>query len=95
MIAMLSFEEVLRQEAKLCVMLALPGAPTDLWEVKLLGVEPGGIWIECQALTEVVLKFMKQSVLHCTPIIFVPFSSIQFAGAFLDRVALSERLGSL
>lgn len=96
MVAMLSFEEVLRQEAKLFVILATPGvsANGEIWEVKLLGIEPGGIWVECQALTEVVLKSIQQSVLGCTPIIFLPFSSIQFAGAFLDRVALSETLGS-
>lgn len=91
---MVGFEQILEQQARLFIAVTIPESPAGLHEVKLHGVESGGIWIEQQALTEVALELLQQSVLVCTPIMFVPYSSMQFAVALLDKVALSEKLGS-
>jgi hypothetical protein len=44
------------------------------------GSEAGGIWIESQKLTDLMLKIvLKTGMFEVTPIFFLPFSSMEWA----------------
>jgi hypothetical protein len=60
-------------------------------ELKLHGAEAGGIWVECQHLTDLALKAIGASVGERTPIFFLPFAQITFAWRAIDQTSLSER----
>lgn len=63
---------------------------TKFQEIKIHGCEAGGLWIECQALTNLVLKAIGQQVSEKTPVFFLPFHQITFAWTVLDQPSLSE-----
>jgi hypothetical protein len=68
-----------------------PGVPLQL---KLCGVERGGIWVENQELTDTILETLNESALPVQPIFFVPYSSIVWAVAAIEGQSLSaEKLG--
>ena len=58
---------------------------------KLVDVDPGGIWIECQSLTEFFLKQLNATSAERSPVFFVPFSSIRFLTTADDIPALSAK----
>lgn len=60
------------------------------FQFKLVSVDVGGIWIECQSLIDYFLKDMGLSQTSKTPILFVPFASIKLLVRILDVPALSE-----
>jgi len=60
-------------------------------QLKIHGAEAGGIWVECQHLTDKVLKSIRMPAVAKTPIFFVPFSQITFAWRAIDQTALSEQ----
>ncbi len=45
-------------------------------EIKIHGCDPGGIWVECQALTDKMLRAIGQQAGQRTPIFFLPFHQI-------------------
>jgi len=45
----------------------------------LRGVETGGLWVENQEITDLILKTMEKTMLEATPVMFVPFSQIHWA----------------
>jgi hypothetical protein len=57
--------------------------------VKLLGIEAGGIWIESEKVTQLVLERLKMPTAK-TPTLFVPYSQITFLMTPIDQMALSE-----
>jgi hypothetical protein len=63
----------------------------ELLKVKLMTVEAGGIWIESQTLTNVILALADAPAAARTPVFFLPYSSIGYAMAFADSMALNER----
>jgi hypothetical protein len=42
------------------------------------GAEAGGIWIESQHTTDLVLEVLREKMLAATPIFFLPFSAISY-----------------
>ena len=65
--------------------------PIIFQSVRLYGVENGGVWIESQALTQTMLKAVKQSSSSKTPLFFVPFHEIKFLIQGTEKLALSEK----
>jgi hypothetical protein len=53
-------------------------------ELKLHGVEHGGIWVENQTLTDMMLGAMNETVLETTPIFFLPYSTILWGFVMLE-----------
>ena len=60
------------------------------FQFKLIEVDDGGIWVECQKLTEFFLKQMNATSAPKSPVFFVPFSSIRFLTTAHEFPALSE-----
>ena len=68
-----------------------PGTPLQL---KLHGIEQGGIWVENQELTDSVLETVNVTTLPMQPVFFVPYTSIVWAVAVIEGQSLSaEKLG--
>ena len=55
------------------------------------GVEGGGVWVECQALTNLVLEKLGLSSAPRTPIFFLSFQELKFVHYSEDVPALSEK----
>jgi hypothetical protein len=62
----------------------------DLLNVIIRGVEPGGIWIESETMTQHILESLGQPALK-TPVFFVPYHEIRFAFYPTEKLALSEK----
>jgi hypothetical protein len=67
----------------------LPIHQTELQEVRLLGVELGGIWIESEVMTQSVLRNIGAAT-GKTPLFFVPYAQIKFLMGVSEKIALSE-----
>jgi hypothetical protein len=61
------------------------------WKLKLLGVDPGGVWVESQDLTNSLLQAFNVPTMPKTPALFVPYHAISFAVAAMDVPALDEK----
>jgi hypothetical protein len=59
--------------------------------VKLLGVEPGGIWIESQTLIDHILKIAEQKAAPNSLAFFFPYHELRFAFVPIEGPALSEK----
>ena len=64
---------------------------TRILDLKIHGIEFGGIWLECQNVTEGMLARIGEQSAPKTPIVFVPYSQIKFLLSSIDAPALSER----
>jgi hypothetical protein len=64
---------------------------TNFQKLKIHGAEAGGIWVECQTLTDIVLKAIGIQAAERTPIFFLPFGQISFAWLAIPQTALSEK----
>ena len=64
---------------------------TTFQQLMLLGVEAGGIWVECQALTDTILKVAGVSSSPATPVFFLPFSQVSFLLVQGKGMSLSEK----
>ena len=60
-----------------------------LQKITVLSVESSGLWIECEALTQGLLHNMNLPAAK-TPVLFVPYSQINFIIVGGDKIALSE-----
>lgn len=65
--------------------------PLLFQKVILKGVEPGGILIESETLTNTMLRSLKQASLPVTPLFFFPYHEITFALVKGGEVALDEK----
>jgi hypothetical protein len=65
--------------------------PNQLQTLKLHGVEEGGIWVESNELTQLMLAKISRHASSKTPIFFVPFHQIQFLLHSTEQISLSEK----
>ena len=63
---------------------------TELKEVKLVGVEAGGIWIESQEAINVILQSSGASAARNTPVLFLPYHQISLALTVRPGLSLDE-----
>jgi len=63
-----------------------------LQKLKLHGVEAGGIGVESQSMSELLMQATGVNKKKKTALFFLPFSQIVFVTASLDAPALSEKL---
>jgi hypothetical protein len=61
-------------------------------DIEVHGVETGGIWIECQTLTDKVLSGACAGVSEVTPVFFFPFSMFAFIAGVAGRPAVSRNI---
>lgn len=55
------------------------------------GAEAGGIWIESQELTDLMLKIvLETTIFAATPIYFLPFSSMEYVVVLQDVPSISS-----
>lgn len=64
--------------------------PDHYQQVKLIGVETSGVWIECQTLIDQMYSAVGIAASERTPIFFVPYQQILFATVPRDGMALNE-----
>jgi hypothetical protein len=65
--------------------------PTIFQQVKLHGVEAGGIWIESQMMTNTFFETAGYSSSSRTMIFFFPYHQIGFVMTSIDGPSLSEK----
>src|SRR5208337_3152447 len=63
--------------------------PKVFQTVKLLAIEDGGLWIECEKLTQLILQSARLPAAK-TPAFFFPYSQITFLMVPVEQIALSE-----
>lgn len=59
-------------------------------QAKLMGVESGGVWIECQTLIDRMYSPIGAAASEKTPIFFLPYQQILFATVPRNGMALNE-----
>ena len=64
---------------------------TSLQNVRLRGVEPGGIWIESQEFTNAVLGAAGVASATRTPVMFLPYHEISYALTSIQEPCLDEK----
>lgn len=64
--------------------------PDHYQQVKLVDVEAGGIWIECQTLIDKIYTAVGAAASERTPVFFVPYEQILFAVVPREGMALNE-----
>ena len=70
-----NFETLVNQE-----VLIISNALTDgAGPVTIRGVDAGGIWVECQEITDAFLKQLGKTMFEGTPITYIPFWRISLA----------------
>lgn len=85
----MNLKEMIGHEIHLVIELIQP-AP-QLMAMKLHNVEEGGIWVESQALTEIVLGIFQVPTAPKTLVIFLPWSQIRMIFGYRDAPSLSEK----
>lgn len=58
--------------------------------VILHGVEYGGLWVESEKLTQLILAGSDMAASR-TPLVFLPYHQIKYAMAASEKLALSDR----
>ena len=73
------------------LLMLIPFIEDDHYQqVKLMGVEAGGVWIECQTLIDRIYSALDAVASERTPVFFVPYEQILFATVPRDGMALNE-----
>lgn len=72
------------------VLAFIPSIAKKALELKIHGIDQGGIWIETQKLTDDVLELFDAASLPATPIFFIPYSAIVWACALAKGPSLSS-----
>ena len=67
------------------------GDPARYYQVKLVGVDWGGIWIESQNLVNTLLQASGQAASHSTPVVFLPYGELSSAIVSIPQTALDEK----
>jgi hypothetical protein len=73
------------------LMLFVRPLGNKLQEVTLLGVEAGGVWLECQNVTNAALASLSAPSSQNTPVWFVPYGEITLGFAAIPKRALNEK----
>jgi hypothetical protein len=63
---------------------------TNLQNVRLRGVEPGGIWIESQDFTNAVLAAAGVPISDRTAVMFLPYYEISYALTSIEEPSFDE-----
>jgi hypothetical protein len=82
------FEDYIGQQIKLFIP-RISG--TVLQDVKLLGIEASGLWVESQTMTNAALEILKVATAPKTFVYFFPYHEIAYALAPIDAPALQEK----
>jgi hypothetical protein len=72
------------------ILLALTSLRDEPLELKLHGFDEGGIWVENQKLTDMVLGLFDAASLPAQPVFFVPYSGIRWAFVLAKGQSLSS-----
>ena len=84
----MQFTELLDEE----ILIQLPRVhPEILYSVMLRGIEPGGLWIESQEITNAILKSIGASSTQSTPVTFFPYQQISLVLGRAAGPALNEK----
>lgn len=88
----MNLQSIMEEDRPILALTTLkPGTPLEL---KLHGIEQGGIWVENQELTDSVLSALNVATLPVRPIFFVPYASIVWAATLTEGQSLSaEKFG--
>lgn len=82
------FREMIGEE----VIGSIPMIDRERFQVLILhGVDDGGLWVENNNLTQVVLSHLEQTSSSKTPVFFVPFHEIKFLIQSTEKLSLSEK----
>jgi len=73
------------------IVVLIPFTSPHYQQIKLLGVESGGIWIESQVMINEIFSALGETSSERTPAFFVPYHHIQFAMVPVPGMALNER----
>ena len=84
----IDFEIIMRQGGMITASVPFL-EPNKLLEMKVCGIDAGGIWVECQTLTDIVLRTINTATLPTMPILFLPYSQIRFAFVSVEGQSLS------
>ena len=57
--------------------------------IRLISVDAGGIWVESQEYTDWLLKTLGRTQANTTPVLFLPFGSIDYLTYLADLPSLS------
>jgi hypothetical protein len=60
-------------------------------EVKVLGVDAGGVWIECQEATNQLLGQFNVPSSPTTFVFFLPYGEVQMISVPISKVGLNEK----
>jgi hypothetical protein len=73
------------------LIMLIPFIETEHYQqVKLVSVESGGIWIECQSLIDQIYTALDAAASERTPVFFIPYQHILFATVPREGMALNE-----
>ena len=74
------------------ISMSIPRIHPVIWQqVKLHGVEAGGVWIESQAITNAVLQHAGVPAAPKTLVAFLPYHEIAFAISAIAEPSLDEK----
>jgi hypothetical protein len=73
------------------IKISIPYLGEEFENVKLHGVESGGIWIESQHATNIVLAASGASGIPKAIVLFFPYSQIRLAMVFAPGASLNEK----
>ncbi len=65
--------------------------PIIFQELKIHGVEQGGLWVESQKMTNALLSKFGVPVSSKTMVFFLPYHQISFAMDSIDQPSISEK----
>lgn len=83
----MNFSELIGKEIIVLIPLI---EPDHYQKVRILGVEPGGIWIESQIMINRVYSAVDAVASERTPAFFFPYHQIDFAMTDMPGLALNE-----
>ena len=74
------------------INVVVPRIDSRRWiTLKIIGVEPAGLWVQSDELTAGVLKLLQVASAPRTPVLFLPFHEISIAISSIPDVALDEK----
>ena len=73
------------------ILLSIPSISPEPQNVKLLGVEAGGIWVESQHAINLILESANLTSAPCSVAAFFPYGEVRFGVVFVDGLALNEK----
>jgi hypothetical protein len=85
------FSELIGQEVLMLSPNFEIADPTKCISMKIVGVEPGGLWVESQLVTAALLRSVGMAASLKTPVLFIPHHEIKGVLVTVDQTALDEK----